>query len=125
MAEIIEELQRLLGDAGQRRYVLRLYVTGTSPQSNRAVANIREICDRRLEGRYQLEIVDLYQQPELARGQQIVAAPTLVKELPPPLRRLVGDLSNTRRVLLALDLEDVPEPSAVPASTGQTTTTAG
>lgn len=116
MPEIIDELKRLLGGAQNQRYVLRLYVTGTSALSSRAIANIKAICESRLEGRYQLEIVDLYQEPELARGQQILAAPTLVKQLPLPLRRLVGDLSNTRRVLLALGLEGLPEAPGAPAA---------
>lgn len=86
------------------RYVLRLYVTGLRPASRRAIANVRRICEQHLEGRYQLSIVDLYQQPHLAAGEQIVAAPTLLKKLPLPLRRTVGDMSNASRVLVGLDL---------------------
>jgi circadian clock protein KaiB len=85
-------------------YVLRLYVTGTTARSLRAVENIRLLCEEHLAGDYDLEVVDLYQQPELAAREQLFAAPTLVKELPPPLRRLVGDMSNTERVLAGLDL---------------------
>jgi circadian clock protein KaiB len=90
------------------RYVLRLYVAGQTANSIRAIANIKRICERELEGRYDLEIIDLYQQPQLARGEQIVAVPTLIKELPPPLRRIIGDMSNTERVLVGLDLRTTP-----------------
>ncbi len=86
------------------KYVLRLYVTGMTPNSVRAIENMRAICGEYLEGRFDLQIIDVYKQPSLAKGEQIIAAPTLVKKLPPPLRRFVGDLSNTERVLLGLDL---------------------
>ncbi|MEZ4599523.1 MAG: circadian clock KaiB family protein [Syntrophotaleaceae bacterium] len=85
-------------------YVLRLYVAGTTPRSQRAIENVRKICDAYLPGRYQLEIIDIYQQPIFAREGQIVAAPTLVKELPPPLRKFIGDMSGTERILVGLDL---------------------
>ncbi|MEK7795592.1 MAG: circadian clock KaiB family protein [Candidatus Hydrogenedentota bacterium] len=85
-------------------YVLRLYVTGMTPNSVRAIENIKAICEEYLEGRYDVEIVDIYKQPSLAKGEQILATPTLVKLLPLPLRRLVGDLSQKNRVLLGLDL---------------------
>ena len=85
-------------------YLLRLYVAGLTPQSARAIANIKELCEEHLQGRYELEIVDIYQQPTLAAGEQIIAAPTLIKKLPLPLRRLIGDFSNTERVLVGLDL---------------------
>lgn len=85
-------------------HLLRLYVTGMTPKSIRAITNIRKICDEHLQGRYELEVVDLYQQPQLAQDEQIIAAPTLIKELPLPLRRIIGDLSNTERVLVGLDL---------------------
>jgi circadian clock protein KaiB len=87
-----------------QRYVLRLYVTGMTARSARAINNIRAICEEHLRGRYDLEVVDVYQQPVLARGEQIVAAPTLVKQLPLPLRRIIGDMSDKDRVLLGLDL---------------------
>jgi circadian clock protein KaiB len=86
------------------RYVLRLYVTGTTARSGRAILNIREICEEHLKGRYELEVVDIYQQPVLAAGEQIIAAPTLIKKLPLPLRRFVGDMTNTDRILVGLDL---------------------
>jgi circadian clock protein KaiB len=86
------------------RYILKLYVTGKTPRSTQAVENLRGICDEYLEGRYDLEVIDIYQQPALLAGEQIIAAPTLVKKLPLPMRRLVGDMSNRRRVLVGLDL---------------------
>ena len=86
------------------RYLLRLYITGMTSRSSRAVDNLRTICDEHLEGRYDLEIIDIYQQPALTKGEQIIAAPTLIKKLPLPARRLIGDLSNRQRVLLGLDL---------------------
>jgi circadian clock protein KaiB len=86
------------------RYLLRLYVTGMTPKSVHAIANIKRICAEHLEGRYTLEVIDLYQQPERAREAQIIAAPTLVKELPSPLRRIIGDLADCERVLVGLDL---------------------
>jgi circadian clock protein KaiB len=86
------------------RYVLRLYVTGTTPKSARAITNLRQICEDRLKGRYELEVIDIYQHPSLLEGEQVVAAPTLVRKLPAPLRRLVGDMSNADKVLLGLDI---------------------
>ena len=91
-------------DPAAARYVLRLYVTGSTPRSARAVENLRRLCEERLAGRYVLEVVDIYQRPEAAREAQLVAAPTLVRLLPEPLRRLVGDLSDRDRVLRGLDL---------------------
>ena len=92
------------GPTGQEQFVLRLFVTGTTPRSTRAIANLRQVCEQHLPGRYELEVVDVYQQPELASRERLVAVPTLVKRLPLPLRRLVGDLSNRQRVLAGLDL---------------------
>jgi circadian clock protein KaiB len=85
-------------------YVLRLYITGMTPNSKKAVENVKKICEEYLKGRYELEVIDIYQQPALAQGEQIVAAPTLIKKLPGPLRRLIGDMSNTEKVLVGLDL---------------------
>jgi circadian clock protein KaiB len=89
----------------KKPYVLRLYVTGTTPQSMRAIANIKKLCEVYLKGRYELDVVDLYQQPQLAQGEQIVAAPTLIKKLPLPQRRIIGDMSKSQRVLDGLDLQ--------------------
>jgi circadian clock protein KaiB len=86
------------------RYVLRLYITGSTPHSVRAIVNIRKICEEHLKGRYNLEVVDISQNPVLAEGEQIIAAPTLIKKLPLPLRRFIGDMSQTERILLGLDL---------------------
>jgi circadian clock protein KaiB len=86
-------------------FILRLYVAGMTPRSRRAIANIKEICEERLKGRYHLQVIDLYQHPELAREEQIVALPTLVRKLPEPLRRMVGDLSNLDKVLVGLELQ--------------------
>ena len=86
------------------RYVLKLYVTGATARSLRAIANLKAICEQHLKGRYHLEVVDIYRRPELLRRDQIVAVPTLIKKLPLPLRLLVGDLSRTEQVLQGLDL---------------------
>ena len=86
------------------RYVLRLYVTGTTLHSSRAIVNIRRICEEHLQGRYELEIVDISVHRTLVEGEQIIAAPTLIKKLPLPLRRFIGDMSQTERILLGLDL---------------------
>jgi circadian clock protein KaiB len=92
-------------------YILRLYVAGTTTRSVRAIANLRRICEEHLAGRYELEVIDIYQHPELAKEVQIFAAPTLVKELPLPLRQFVGDLSDVDKVVLGLDIR----PRAAPA----------
>ena len=89
-------------------YVLRLFVTGMTTRSSRAVNNLRTICDEYLEGRYELEVIDIYQQPALTKGEQIVAAPTLIKKFPLPMRRIIGDMSNRDGVLLGLDLVAPP-----------------
>jgi circadian clock protein KaiB len=86
------------------QYVLRLYIAGMTPRAGRAIAHVRAICDEQLAGRYALEVLDVYQQPALARDEQIIAAPTLIKRLPLPLRRLIGDMSNRDRLLVGLDL---------------------
>ena len=100
--------QLMAGTASEEHYVLRLYVTGMTPRSTEAFASIKAICEERLQGRYELEVIDIYQHPQLAIDEQIIAVPTLVKKLPAPLRRLVGDLSNLDRVLLGLDLRRKP-----------------
>jgi circadian clock protein KaiB len=87
-----------------KEYVLRLYVTGSTPRSTLAIQNLKAICEEHLHGRYELQVIDVYQRPSLAKDERIVATPTLVKVLPAPLRRLIGDLSNEERVLLGLDL---------------------
>jgi len=86
------------------KYLLRLYVTGTTGRSVRAIQNVRRICETHLKGLYDLEVVDIYKNLPLARGDQIIAAPTLIKRLPAPLRRLIGDMSDEERVLIGLDI---------------------
>ena len=98
------EFEQALLEEHEKRYVLRLYIAGTSPQSMRAIANVKKICEENLKGQYELQVVDLYQQPQLAQGEQIIAAPTLIKKLPLPLRRIIGDMSSVERVLVGLDL---------------------
>jgi circadian clock protein KaiB len=87
------------------KYILRLYVTGITPRSSKAILNVKKICEEHLKGHYNLEVIDIYQRPQLARDEQILAAPTLIKKLPLPLRYLVGDLSDKEKVLLGLDLK--------------------
>jgi circadian clock protein KaiB len=87
------------------KMILRLYVAGTSTKSMRAIQNAREICDTHLEGRYDLDVIDIFQQPALAKDDQILAVPTLIKKLPAPLRRFIGDLSDRNVVLVGLDLK--------------------
>lgn len=104
MNENTEDFERSLQEAGSERYLLRLYVTGITPKSTNAIRNIKKICEENLKGRYELEVIDIYQQPGLAKNEQIIAAPTLIKKLPLPLRKLIGDMSDTERILLGLDL---------------------
>jgi circadian clock protein KaiB len=100
-----ERFEEALAQSKPEKYILRLYITGMTPRSALAIENIRTICEVHLKECYDLEIIDIYQNPTLAQGEQIIAAPTLIKKLPLPLRRLVGDLSNEERVLLGLDLQ--------------------
>jgi circadian clock protein KaiB len=87
-----------------QNHILRLYVMGHTPRSQLAIANIQRICEEELQSRYQLEIIDVLERPQLAEDEKILATPTLVKELPPPLRRIIGDLSDKELVLMGLDL---------------------
>lgn len=89
-------------------YNLRLYVAGQTPKSLLAIANLKQLCEEHLAGRFTVEVVDLLVTPQLAAGDQIVALPTLVRRLPPPLKRVIGDLSNTERVLVGLDIRPLP-----------------
>ena len=95
------------GDEADRMHLLRLYVAGQTPRSITAFANLRRICEEHLAGRYQIEVIDLIQNPQLARGDQILAVPTLVRRLPEPVRKIIGDLSNHDRVLVGLDIRPV------------------
>jgi circadian clock protein KaiB len=104
-SDVTAQFQRMLKAAPEAtHYLLRLFITGTTPRSIAAIANIRALCDQYLAGHVDLEVVDIYQQPSEARGEQIIAAPTLVRELPSPPRRMVGDLSDAKKVLLGLNL---------------------
>jgi circadian clock protein KaiB len=100
-----ESFENAIVAAKNQRFVLRLYVTGMTPRSTRAISAVRAICEERLQGRYDLEIIDVYQQPALIRDEQIFATPTLVKKGPEPERRMIGDMSNRARVLQGLGLE--------------------
>jgi circadian clock protein KaiB len=99
-----EGFEHLVARSGEEQYALRLFVTGLTPRSTQAIATIKAICEEHLANRYDLEVIDIYQQPTLAQGEQIIAVPTLIKELPLPFRRLIGDLSDEDRVLVGLDL---------------------
>ena len=91
-----------------KEWILRLYVAGHSPRSAAALRNLEGLCERHLAGRYTIEVIDLLKQPRLARGDQIVALPTLVRRLPPPVKKIIGDLSDEERVLVGLDLRRRP-----------------
>ncbi len=107
-----ERFEKLLVEQKNATYVLRLYVAGNTSKSAQAIINIKDICESRLKGRYMLEVIDIYQQASLVKGEQIIAAPTLIKYLPLPLKRVIGDLSKTERVIFGLDLKktgDTPE----------------
>lgn len=99
------EFEKAAAQPDQAKYVLRLYVTGMTPKSTQAIANVRNLCEKYLEGTYELTVIDIYQQPKLAKGEQIIATPTLIKKLPLPLRKLIGDMSNTQRFLVGIDLK--------------------
>src|SRR5580765_779767 len=88
-----------------KAYMLRLYIAGQTPKSVLALANLKEICETHLQGRYEIEVIDLLENPKLAQGDQILALPTLVRRLPEPIKKIIGDLSNTERVLVGLDIQ--------------------
>jgi circadian clock protein KaiB len=102
-----EQFEKAVADHPTGQFVLRLYVSGMTPRSQRAIENIRRLCEEHLAGRYSLEVIDIYQQPGMAKSEQIIAAPTLVKKLPLPLRKVIGDMSNPGRILVVLGV--VPE----------------
>lgn len=112
LQDLAAAFERAAADPSHLDYVLTLYVTGMRPRSQRAIENIRRLCEEHLHGHYELQVIDIYQQPTLAQSEQIVAAPTLVKRLPPPLRRIIGDMSDDGRVLVALGgkVPEDPEP---------------
>jgi circadian clock protein KaiB len=99
-----EEFEKAVELQDHAKYVLRLYVTGMTPKSTKAIINVQGICEKYLGGTYELKVIDIYQQPKLAKGEQIIATPTLIKKLPLPLRKVIGDMSDTEKVLLGIDL---------------------
>ncbi|MEQ8972390.1 MAG: circadian clock protein KaiB [Coleofasciculus sp. C1-SOL-03] len=99
----METLQEISNQASEF-WQLRLYVAGQTPKSIKAFANLKKICEEHLSGQYHIEVIDLLENPQLAKGDKIVAIPTLVRKLPPPLKQIIGDLSNTEKVLVGLDL---------------------
>ncbi len=108
---VAKQLESKAAAKEKARYVLRLYVAGTTAMSARAISSVRATCEQYLAGRYELEVIDLFQRPGLASGEQIIAAPTLIKKLPLPLRRIIGDMSNQERILVGLDLHKLKIPS--------------
>lgn len=115
-ADLNAAFELAAADQSNVQYVLILYVAGMRPRSQRSIDNIRRLCEEHLAGRYELQIIDIYQQPSLAQGAQIIAAPTLVKKLPLPLRQIIGDMSDDGRVLVAMGIKlpENPEPTAEP-----------
>ena len=100
-----KSLSELADELENPRYVLRLFVTGMTPRSTRAIRAVRTLCEQRLKDRFTLEIVDVYQQPQLIQGEQIFATPTLIKYQPAPLRRIIGDMTDTHRLCFGLGLQ--------------------
>lgn len=98
------DFEKALARKDRIHYVLKLYVTGTTPKSVKAISSIKKICEKHLNGRYELEVIDIYQKPQMAKEDQVVALPTLIRKLPSPLRRIIGDLSDTEKVMVGLDL---------------------
>ncbi|MBD2594582.1 circadian clock protein KaiB [Nostoc spongiaeforme FACHB-130] len=102
--ESTEDFEKALANLEMPKYVLRLYVAGNTIRSMRAIQMLKKICEKYLEGRYEMEIIDIYQQPGILEKDHIFAVPTLIKELPPPLQKLIGDLTNVEKVVIALDI---------------------
>jgi len=100
-----KEFEDAAAKQDQSKYLLLLYVTGMTPRSTQAIANVRKLCETFLAGSYELKVIDIYQQQQLAKGEQIIATPTLIKKLPLPLRKIIGDMSDTEKVLLGIDLK--------------------
>ena len=99
------ELEKAAAKRDRTKYILQLYVTGMTPKSTQAIANVQKLCEEHLAGRYELKVIDIYQQPDLAKGEQIIAAPTLIKKLPLPLRRLIGNMTDIEKFLVGIDLK--------------------
>ncbi|HEY3274977.1 MAG TPA: circadian clock KaiB family protein [Syntrophorhabdaceae bacterium] len=113
----IEVFEEALRNSGEKKYVLRLYVAGATSKSTEAILNIKKVCEEHLRDRYELQVIDIYQQPVLAKGEQIVAVPTLVRKLPPPLRKFIGSMHDMDRILVGLDLK--PKNDLTPKSQGK------
>lgn len=103
-AATLQEFEQIVADLSRPRYLFRLYVAGVTARSSQAIANVRKICDQYLSGYYDLEVIDVYQQPEATKTADVIALPTLIKELPLPPKRFVGDMSNTERIVIGLKL---------------------
>ena len=104
-----EAFERAVEERDKQKYVLRLYVAGISPRSEQAIRSVKEVCEKHLKNRYVLEIVDIYQHPEAVKDGQVIAAPTLIRKLPLPLRRLIGDMTNQEKLIIGLDLRPIHE----------------
>jgi circadian clock protein KaiB len=107
--DVTAEFEKALKGENEQHYVLRLYITGMTPKSMLAIDNVKKICEEHLKGRCELEVIDIYQQPDYAKTEQLIAAPTLIKKLPLPLRKFIGDMSNNEKILVGLDI--VPKKS--------------
>jgi circadian clock protein KaiB len=105
----LDDLNLKVSNQDRDKYILRLYITGSTTRSVLAISNLKKICEEYLEGRYELEVIDLFQHPGLAKGEQIIAAPTLIKKLPLPFRHIIGDMSDKEKVLLGLDIKEVQD----------------
>jgi circadian clock protein KaiB len=103
--DIQEQLEQAARQPKKQKYIFRLYISGATPRSTKAIENIRRLCEEHLKGQYELEIIDIFQHPEKARAEQVIASPTLVKQLPQPLRRYIGDLSDTEKFLVSLEIK--------------------
>ena len=99
-----KKFEKAVAGIGSGTYVLRLYVAGATPQSIKAITNLKRICEEHIAHRYDLEVINIYQQPALLEGEQILATPTLIKKLPLPMRKFIGDMANTEKILLGLDI---------------------
>jgi circadian clock protein KaiB len=104
-----EKFEMTATDKSEDKYLLSLYITGSTSKSVLAITNLKKICEEYLEGKYELEVIDLYKNPLVAREEQIIAAPTLIKKLPLPFRRIIGDMSNEEKVLMGLDLRKIKQ----------------
>jgi circadian clock protein KaiB len=104
LGDVTAEFEKALESEGKEKCILRLYVTGMTPRSLSAIENVRKICEEHLKDRYELEVIDIYQQPNYAKSEQLIAAPTLIKKLPLPLWKFIGDMSNEDKILVGLDI---------------------